>query len=197
MKKSIKPVIHIFHNGAVAEVNYFQDFKDFLAAQDAWVNISNNWKRTKGKAPWQVIDFAIKSKISKKDADQRWCVFDIDDFFKQDSAKFKKSLDLAKSNDVKVAWSNQCFEVWFMMHFDHFTTAIPRNSYEKKLRSSFKKIGIDYVKNSEKLFVLLLDFQATAIKNAKKIYKENKLENDPSTSVFLLVEELNKFLPKA
>jgi hypothetical protein len=66
MKKSIKPVIHIFHNGAVAEVNYFQDFKDFLAAQDAWVNISNNWKRTKGKAPWQVIDFAIKSKFQRK-----------------------------------------------------------------------------------------------------------------------------------
>lgn len=199
VKPTLHPVIHIFHNGEVAEVNYFQDFKHFLAAQDAKVNVDNYWKQTKGKAPWQVIEHAISfknsEKISEKDADQIWCVFDVDSFLKQDKESFAKALKKAKENNINVAWSNPCFELWPMLHFELIETAISAQDYQKKLKVFFKEIGVDYQKNCYGLFGKLFGKQAAAITRAKKISKENNLKINPSTTVFRLVEELRKFLP--
>jgi hypothetical protein len=203
MKKRVKPalhpVIHIFHNGEVAEVNYFQDFKHFLAAQDAKVNVDNYWKQTKGKAPWQVIEYAINfrnlERILEKDADQIWCIFDIDHFLKQDKESFANALEKAKVNNINIAWSNPCFELWLMLHFELIETAISVQDYQKKLKVLFKKIGFDYKKNCEGLFGKLFDKQNTAIAHSKKISKKFDLKINPSTTVFRLVEELRKFLP--
>jgi hypothetical protein len=189
--KKPKSTIHIFHNGEVAEVDYFQDFKHSLAKR---VIIENYHKRTKGKAPWQVIDEASKLEISKEDGDQIWCVFDIDDYLKQNSEKFEEAIEKAKNKNIRLAWSNQCFELWLMLHFDQVSTAISRKDYEKKLQTSFKKIGVDYGKNSLQLFHKLLPLQPDAIRRAKKIFKENCPQQNPSTSIFLLIEELNNFL---
>lgn len=151
---------YIFHNGAVAELDYFQDFKHFLAAQDAQIIVENHAKRTAGKAPWQVIEEAIKhqkqNEISQKDGDQIWCVFDIDDFYKNNPKEFEKSLKKAEEKNIKIAYSNQCFELWLMLHFEQISTAISRKDYEKKLQGFFKKIGIDYQKNSSGIFNKIL-----------------------------------------
>lgn len=197
MKKAVKPVFHIFHNGEVAEVNYFQDFKHFLGARKAWVNVENYYKQTKGKAPWQVVDHAINfknSEISEKDEDQVWCVFDVDSFLKQDPDSFLKSLKKAKENHINIACSNPCFELWPMLHFELIESAMSAQDYQKKLKVLFKGIGVDYKKNCEGLFSKLLDKQTTAITRAKKISKEENIETNPSTTVFRLVEELRKFL---
>jgi len=197
MRKKLSK-IHIFHNGAVAEFDYFQGFKHFLHAQDAQILVENYTKKTAGKAPWQVIEEAIKhqkkNKISQKDNDQIWCVFDIDDFYKDNPKKFGESLKKAEAKNIKIAYSNQCFELWLMMHFAEISTAIPRKDCEKKLQSFFKKIGIDYQKNSSGIFDKILNLQPEALKRAKKLFKKNKHQNNPSTSIFLVVEELNQFL---
>ena len=193
----LHPVIHIFHNGEVAEVNYFQDFKHFLAGQDAKVNVVNYCNQTKGKAPWQVIEqainFKISEKISKQDADQIWCVFDIDNFLKQDKKSFTKALEKAKKNNINIAWSNPCFELWPMLHFELIETAISAQDCQKKLKVFFKRIGVDYKKNCEGLFSKLFDKQTTATSRAKKISKERDPKINPSTTVFRLVEELKNF----
>ncbi len=195
VKPALHPVIHIFHNGEVAEVNYFQDFKHFLAGRDAQVNVINYRKQTQGKAPWQVIEYAIKCQISQKDHDQVWCVFDVDDFLRQNEKLFVESLLKAKDHNIKIAYSNRCFELWFMLHFELIETAISAQDYQKKLKVFFKKIGVEYKKNSENLFEKLFDLQSNAITRAKKISKKNDLKINPSTAVFQLVEELRKFLP--
>lgn len=192
--KPIHPVIHIFHNGEVAEVNYFQDFKHFLAGQDTQVNVVNYWKQTKGKAPWQVIEHAIECQISQRDHDQVWCVFDVDDFLRQHKKLFMKSLQKAKDHNIKIAYSNRCFELWLMLHFELIESAISAQDYQKKLKVFFKKIDVEYEKNSENLFKKLLHLQSSAIIRAKKISKKNDPEVNPSTAVFRLVEELRKFL---
>lgn len=198
MRKSVKPVIHVVHNGEVAEVGYCQDFKHFLANQDAKVNVVNHWKQTKGKAPWQVIEWALNfkdsEKISEKDLDQIWCVFDIDHFLKQDNESFTKALKKAKANHINIAWSNPCFELWPMLHFELIESAITAQDCQKKLKVFFKKIGVDYQKNCEGLFEKLFDKQTAAITRAKKISKANDPKINPSTTLFRLVEELRKFL---
>lgn len=54
-------------------------------------------------------------------------------------------------------------------------------------------------KRSEQIYDELSEKQAIAIKNAKKLIQQyqshNPVQDNPSTTVHLLVEELNKFIP--
>ena len=122
-----------------------------------------------------------------------WCVFDVDEYWKENKNEFKKAINKAFNNDINLAWSNESFELWFLLHFNQLTTPISRNDYNKKLKDLFKKkFSADYKKNMNGVYNLLSDFQAEAIKNAKIIFKNNKIEKNPSTAVFLLIEEIFK-----
>ena len=48
--------------------------------------------------------------------DRAWCVLDVDEF-----AHLDEALRLAVDEDVQVALSNPCFELWLLLHFrDHW-----------------------------------------------------------------------------
>jgi hypothetical protein len=123
--------------------------------------------------------------------DQTWCVFDKDDF---PDKNFNDAMALAKKNGIKVAYSNQSFELWYVLHFCYMHTAITRADYMKMLD---EKLEHEYKKNSETIFDELRQHQATAIKNAKKLlsqYNPSKpAKDDPSTTVHKLVEQLLEF----
>ena len=100
-------------------------------------------------------------------------------------------MKLAEANSLKVAWSNECFEFWFLCHFGLYNSAIPRTDYHKKLEKHFKDGGLGRCeKNMKSIFDPLFSYQETAIRNAKKLYKMGAVGNNPSTAVHLLVEEL-------
>jgi hypothetical protein len=129
--------------------------------------------------------------LKKKDAyDQTWCVFDRDSFPAQN---FNNAILLAKRNGIKVAYSNEAFELWYLLHFNYITTALSRDRYGKMLTSS---LGRKYEKNSEDMYFQLKDKMENAIENAKKLfstYKPSNPEKDnPSTTVFELIEELKE-----
>ncbi len=50
----------------------------------------------------------------KREYDQCWVVFDKDDFPAQD---FNQAIQLAEKNGFRVAYSNQAFEYWFLLHY--------------------------------------------------------------------------------
>ena len=56
--------------------------------------------------------------------DQVWCVFDRDSWPAQN---FNDALSLAKREKIKVAYSNEAFEIWYLLHFNYHTTAITRS----------------------------------------------------------------------
>ena len=124
--------------------------------------------------------------------DQVWCVFDKNSFPKE---HFNSALALAEKNKIKVAYSNEAFELWYLLHFNYIETAIPRGDYTYKLK---ERLGMKYEKNCKTMYNILLDKQKTAIKNAERLLslyeKTDSYEKNPSTTVHLLVKELNKFL---
>lgn len=81
------------------------------------------------------------------------------------------------------------------MHFEFLNTGISRSKYLQKLNSL---LGKKYQKNSETIYEEIFEKQATAIKNAEQLLKQynpqNPAEDNPSTTVHLLVKELNKFI---
>ena len=125
------------------------------------------------------------------DYDQAWCIFDKDDFPEKN---FNDAIAIARRNGIRVAYSNQSFELWYVLHFDYMHSAITRQGYMRILNVKLNK---EYKKNSLSIYDELHDHQATAISNAKTLFEENHssrpAKDDPSTTVHLLVEQLIKF----
>ena len=111
--------------------------------------------------------------------------------------QFNAALTVAKNNDIQVAYSNEAFELWYLLHFNFYQTAVPRADYIKKLS---KLMGHKYKKNSQSIYQELEKRQQTAIKNAKRLLKQynppRPAHDNPSTTVHLLVEQLNRFIRK-
>ena len=145
----------------------------------------------------------VSKAISIRDADQKkkrtydqcWVVFDKDDFPAKD---FNEAITLAEKNGFKVAYSNQAFEYWFLLHFNLYKGALHRNSYADMLS---RLLGIPYSKTEgfgAIMYNRLLHLQPQAIKNASAVLADvshgNPAMEESSTTVHLLVEELNKFI---
>lgn len=127
--------------------------------------------------------------------DQYWVVFDKDDFSDND---FNNAIVLAESNGLKVAYSNQAFELWFLLHFSLITGPMHRNHYASKLN---EYLGFTYNKEhntATQMYEELLPYQKYAIKNAKTLLLQmqciSPAQAESSTTVHLLVEELNKYI---
>lgn len=187
-----KPKILIFCEGEKTEPNYFRSFK---VLPSITVEIFGTGANTNS-----LVNEAIKK--SQNDIyDEVWCVFDRDSFPKQN---FNEAFHLAKNNNIKIAYSNESFELWYILHFEYFNSGNPRNEYIKKLNHYLSELtkskNYKYEKSSDSMYDLLLDKQSIAIRNAKKLLKsyevENPEKNKPSTTVHLLVERLNELLKK-
>lgn len=127
--------------------------------------------------------------------DQCWVVFDKDDFPSKD---FNQAIQMAQNNGFRVAYSNQAFEYWFLMHFNLYRGALHRNKYADMLT---KLTGMKYSKSEgfgALMYNRLVKLQHQAIKNATTVLKEishgNPALEESSTTVHLLVEELDKFM---
>ena len=143
----------------------------------------------------------------KEDYDQVWCVFDKDDF---PAKNFNNAIYKAESYGYQVAYSNQAFEYWLILHFeDHQGGAMDRNEYCKKLNDYLINFNTQYdcdrKEITEDIFEILnakvsskgTTRQELAIKRAKRnmefLDNMNPANEESSTKVYKLVEELKKF----
>ena len=128
------------------------------------------------------------------DYDQVWCVFDRDKNG-HNSRSFKEALQIARLRGISVAYSNDAFELWYLLHFNYHDTAISRHEYITKLN---RYLGSSYSKNSLDMYAKLEDKMDVAIRNAKRLISGyNPIDpesNDPSTTIHLLVEQLRLFV---
>jgi hypothetical protein len=119
-----------------------------------------------------------KEEITDEDGDQVWCIFDVDDFYKNNPKELIKAIKIAKDNNIKIAYTNECFELWILLHFEQPVVAISRgSSIEKKIQTAFKKYGLGVFKKNQRVFKTLLPYQSQAIKNAKKILSDDYKKN--------------------
>lgn len=183
-----KDTFLIICEGAKTEPNYFISFRLLSSHVKDIFGIGDNTEELVRRT----IVFRDAAARYGVKYDQVWCVFDKDSFPEQN---FNNALALAKKEGIKVAYSNEAFELWYLLHFNYVCTAMHRSEYINKLSSV---LGEQYEKNSELMYQKLLDKQETARKNAQQLLSSypvsNPCKDNPSTTVHLLVEELNKFL---
>ncbi|MCA0447323.1 MAG: RloB family protein [Bacteroidetes bacterium] len=135
---------------------------------------------------------------SSREVDKLWIVFDKDSFLAE---SFNNAvLECERKAKTKAAWSNEAFELWYLLHFEYYDTGITRDTYKGRIQENFRKKGLTdfiYAKNRTDMFDLLTQYgsQTLAIKNATRLLKtyegrKNFADQKPCTTVHELVIEL-------
>ena len=130
-----------------------------------------------------------------------WIVYDTDDF---PADHIDRVLQLCVENSTEetmfhAIWSNQCIELWFLLHFSFMQSDIHRTEYWPKLTEHLKQIGAgEYMKNRKDMYQILYPYMEYAIGNAKRLnaLNDGKLPSKaaPGTKVYELVEVLKPYL---
>ena len=130
-----------------------------------------------------------------------WIVYDTDDF---PADHIDRVLQLCVENSTEettfhAVWSNQCIELWFLLHFSFMQSDIHRAEYWPKLTEHLKQISAgEYMKNRKDMYQILYPYMDYAIGNAKRlnVLNEGKLPSKaaPGTKVYELIEVLKPYL---
>lgn len=128
---------------------------------------------------------------------KKWIIIDKDDWSKEE---INSVMHQARSKDICVGISNECYELWLLLHFEKVTRSTSRMEINAKLNSYFKKyFSAEYSKSAQDTYRYLIGFQKEAIKNAEYLIKMHKnnhgrinpTENNPITFIYELVKCLN------
>ena len=176
---------------------YFSKFP-IISLSVKCVNLQGQSKMSLVKATQEILEEEGFS------FDEVWCVFDMDVNTHKDLTLFDKSIAKAKSLGYNVAYSNDCFELWLLLHYKDIKSTQNRAYYYEQLGKCFK---MNYVKNGKKigfckkLYTLLQEddnsSEAQAIIRAEKLYLRQKHlpyhQQKPVTLVYQLVRLLNEY----
>ena len=199
---------YIFCEGEKTEPNYFEGFKNAIETNSIYENRVIIYIDGTGYETKRVLADAEKyAKENNIKNAEIWCVYDKDDFPTKDfNAVSERAKTLSRNDEslsYRVAWSNQCIEYWFILHFDYYDSDNDRKYYRKYLHDKFMKLGFKrYGKNNPNIFQILCDYgdPKLAIRHAKRrldyCIRKTDSESAPATKVHLLVEELAKYLPE-
>lgn len=199
---------YIFCEGQQTEPNYFLGLKKLIEENPIYKDMvlieiepcQAETMRVIGMAE----DYVKKNEIQKG---QVWCVYDKDSFPAEHfNGVEERANSLNRINpelQYHAAWSNECIEFWFLLHFAYYTANNHRTEYISFLNTKFKELGIGkYQKNMNDIFTILMEYgnPKLAIRYAKRIIKDGAgktpTEIAPGTKVYELVEEMVKYLPE-
>lgn len=130
--------------------------------------------------------------------DRVWVVFDKDDF-----NDFNEAISLAEHKGYKAAWTNEAFELWYLLHFIYLDAAISRADYIEKLTSEIRRFDnyqdFKYRKNDKGIYAMLQVIGNEKLAKARALKLRQLFEHtsdykshQPCTMVDLLVEELER-----
>lgn len=190
--------------GEKTEPNYFNALKSNLP-RGILELVSIDVEGT-GKNTLSIIEETKRLKKVYEDQylrkiDKIWAVFDKDSFTAE---QFNNAILKGETSKPKIncAWSNEAFELWYLLHFSYYNTGVSRARYQHLLKREITKVtgnqDYRYKKNSTEMFELLDRYgdQEFAIVNAKKLdrlyFDKKYADHNPQTKVHILIEELNR-----
>lgn len=130
-----------------------------------------------------------------------WIVYDTDDF---PAEHIDQVVELCREHSTEeteyhAVWSNQCMELWYLLHFSFMQSDLHRTEYWPKLTDWLTKMEKGaYEKRRKDMYSVLRPFMDSAIANARRLEKVNagKLPSKaaPGTMVHELVGKLRPYL---
>jgi len=179
--------------GEKTEPNYFKAFEKNLPGNTVVLEIDGTGRNTIG-----LVNYAIKHRDnSNRKFDRVWVVFDKDDF---PAGNFDAAILKASTNKINCAWTNEAFELWFLLHFQYMCSGLNRQDYigylEREIRQRSRNSEYKYFKNDPDTYSVLQSYgnQYQAVQWARKLketYNDQRYStHNPCTLVHELIEEL-------
>ncbi len=190
--------------GAATEPNYFEGLKQDLpkGVLTAYqIDIEGTGRNTQS-----LVDEALRLKTdyeknTTRPVDKLWVVFDRDSFAAND---FNNAILRCAQNipEIGCAWSNEAFELWYLLHFHYYQNAMNRQQYQGLIEDNLRPFlgeAYRYEKNSREMYALLKEYGnvENAIRNAQRLAetygeRQDYANHNSCTMVFQLVSELLK-----
>lgn len=199
---------YIFCEGEQTEPQYFNGFKNLIEDNPVYRDMVLIQIEPCGADTMRVLGqaerYVEENHITKG---QIWCVYDKDNFKDRDfNAVASRVVSLNEKTQAvqyHAAWSNECIELWFILHFAYYTSNNHRSEYIRFLNRKYAELGLGkYRKNDEATFSVLMNHgnPKLASRYAKRIIEDHTglppSEIAPGTKIYELVEELAKYLPE-
>jgi len=199
--RSVRQYFLIVCEGEKTEPLYFEAFKADLpkgVLENTTLDIEGEGKNTVSliKEIQKVREH--RERASGRVYDQVWAVFDRDSFPAQqfNNAIFKAKTDVP---EIYCAWSNEAFELWYLLHFEFYQDAASCHDYKARLEQAIsQRIGkpFQYQKNDPGMFIILKTYgnleqaKRWAMELERRHDGENFADHNPCTKVFKLVQAL-------
>lgn len=192
----LPPYMYIVSEGTKTEPYYISGLSDVI--NNKYSNLSKHERiivKGTGRNTKGLLEYARKQvEIEFPQASIVWLMYDKDDFPLDNFDNTQHSAEgKSDKREYKVAWSNECIELWFLLHFQELTVNVGREKYKEKLEDY-----CGYKKNLENIYDILKEHTEIAIRRAKKQYEEYgnlpPSQCCPATRVFEIVEELQKYI---
>lgn len=189
--------ILIVCEGEKTEPNYFKSFKTITNGSFVYDIEAKGFGLNTVDVVKKAIELRDKAQIPY---DAVWAVFDRDSF---PANKFDNAIEFAKLKNIGVAWSNEAFELWYLLHFQYRNTSMNRDSYKKSISDAVNKSGkwrgkgkYSYKKNDVQNYNIMTTCgsQDDAMRNAEALCKSfnntSYHKHNPCTTVHKLVLQL-------
>ena len=188
-KKDPKPLMHIYSEGEVTEIQYIRDYYRISKKHVALGDLQG------GLAPKTVADRCEEKKqeiktTSRRDPMRRkdlvWGVFDVDGH-----DLLVESIRRIRSSGCDVAVSNPCIEVWGLLHYSKVDQPMSNTKAQSELAK--KMLGYHHKNNAAFNFSQLSPEMIQAAKdNAKhgRISREREGSLFPANSPFSCFDHL-------
>lgn len=194
------------------EPYYFNQFKEMfleiLPKETVFLRSVGTGRNSLGVVEQAILHRKRLIEESGKEVDQTWAVFDKDDLDKTEGnvKNFIKAFELGKLEDINIAYSNECFELWLLLHFEDVDTEseIPRAELYRRLENAIKakdtSFNYKHGDNNVIDFVREVGNEQDAIIRAQMLEKfhiakkNTPISSNPTTLVYKLVKELREWL---
>lgn len=190
------------------EPYYFKKIKELFPKEKVFLREIGTGKKPKGIVETAIIERDKLAEEINKTVDEVWVVFDKDD--EGDNAttlkSFNEAWDIAAKEQMKIAFSNEVFELWLLIHFISVSheTPIPRETVYEMLKNEVKKFKgyEDFVYKHGKTDIIDVVFkignEQKAIARAELLLKKHNdkkpIDANPSTYIHLLVKHLRELI---
>jgi hypothetical protein len=202
-RRQIKPVILIVTEGAQTEPKYFEHFRNRHTNID--IRVVGN-KTGAGETDYlslirKAADYREKNQLSPTSGDATWVVADGDvnynnpDPIATKEKQLSQARKLADKKGIRLALSNPCFELWYLLHFQYTTKFLKDYAAVKVMLASY----IPAYEKTDDVFAQLAAETPKAIQNAKRLEEYHlkdgaaqpfEIAVNPFTDVYQLVETL-------
>lgn len=193
---------------------FYQAIFDSIKPETVYLRSVGTGKNSLGVVEQAIVEREFLQEESKKHIDHTWVVFDKDDLDKSPGnvSRFLGAFELANNNNIKVAYSNECFELWLLLHYEDVNPEEPLSRYSNiyprlenainKGRTEASKIKYDHQHQDKRVaeIVFKSNLQKNAIERANCLndYHESKgrspIDSNPNTRVQKLVMYLNDMI---